>query len=455
MHHDLPAPGDCFEHYKLEARIGQGGFGSVYRARDLRMGRPVALKIISLREQARDRWQRVQREVDLSRKLVHPHTVRIYDFGVGSESRPFIAFELLEGETLLARLRQNGTFSVEETRRIAVCVLKSLLEAHELGIVHRDIKPTNVFLCRYAGESDFVKVLDFGIAKSADQDLTLHGWLIGTPAYMAPEQIVDKKPSPAADLYALGLVMAQMLTGKAVARGTGPEILAAQMDSVPLPLPDSVSESALGNVIRKATLKDLAQRYTSAEEMLADLSEPVRESAMPRSRSTASVAPVAYTNGGSTPPPPAVQSKKPWIAIGLLSGVLLGLIAVAAFLWSYTPKMSELAQCVATEDPSLSPPLLKLVAEKRGFLITEKHQVSATTYDMRFVHPDMVGVIRVESLGTLRDARWFEDQLEGPGTRASLRRGKHVISVWAIPRGKASFDRQAAESTLSLLAPPR
>jgi serine/threonine protein kinase len=452
LQQDLPEPGDAFEHYEIDERIGRGGFGSVYRARDLRLRRAVALKIISLADDNEDRLQRFLREVDLCRKLTHPHSVRVYDYGIDPKRRPYIAFELLEGETLYHRIKHQGRLSPAETRRVAECVLKSLMEAHQLGIVHRDIKPTNVFLSRFAGERDFVKVLDFGIAKSRGRDLTLQGWLIGTPAYMAPEQIVGQNPNPASDLYSLGLVMAQMLTGEAPVRGTGSEILAIQMAPEPVDLPPEILSGPLGHVIRKATQKDLRLRYATAEEMREDLVAAAPDSVQSRRSRGVSVAPVAYTNGGSTPPPvPGRASTVPWLALSIVTCFLLAMIAVLTVAFFPRPAPAVMPSVLTTNDPTLSPGLVALVAEKRGFHITESRQVSANTRDFTFTSAKWVGTIRVESIGSVEEARWFESQLAGPGTRASLRRGRHIASVWALPRGSAAFERSAAESALSAL----
>jgi hypothetical protein len=452
LQHDLPQPGDAFEHYEIDERIGRGGFGSVYRARDVRLRRTVALKIISLADDTEDRLQRFIREVDLCRKLTHPHSVRVYDYGIDPRRRPYIAFELLEGETLYHRIKHHGPLSPAETRRIAECVLKSLMEAHELGIVHRDIKPTNVFLSRYAGERDFVKVLDFGIAKTRGRDLTLQGWLIGTPAYMAPEQIVDKNPHPASDLYSLGLVMAHMLTGEAPVRGTGSEIIALQMAQEPVELAPEVLAGPLGQIIRRATQKDRLLRYATAEEMREELASLVPESTENRRSRGASVAPVAYTNGGSRPPPaPVATTAFPWLALSVVVCFALALVAIGAVAFFPRATPASMTSAFQNNDPTLNPGLVELVAKKRGFDITESRQVSANTRDLSFTSAKWVGTIRIESLGDLEEARWFESQLTGPGTRASLRRGRHIVSVWAMPRGSAAFERSAAESALSTL----
>src|SRR5262249_48733730 len=152
--------------------------------------------------------------------------------------------------------------------------LKALMEAHGLGFVHRDIKPSNIFLCEFSGEKDFVKVLDFGIAKSlyASAMLTKTGMIVGTPNYMAPEQVAGADVTASADLYALGLLMAEALTGRPVFYGDSAfSICVAQLSEAPVPLPPEVLASPLGPVIARATQKRAAERFQSAAEMLTHL----------------------------------------------------------------------------------------------------------------------------------------------------------------------------------------
>ena len=163
--------------------------------------------------------ERFVREATLVQTLDHPNTVRLFDFGVDEGGFPFMAFELLRGVTLEDEIAK-APLSPERVARIATQVLKALMDAHARGIIHRDIKPSNVFLVDFAGEKDFVKVLDFGVARravesTAQPKITSDGEIVGTPAYMAPEQVKDEPIGPATDLYSLGLVIAEALTGAA------------------------------------------------------------------------------------------------------------------------------------------------------------------------------------------------------------------------------------------------
>ncbi len=272
--------GELFaERYRIERMIGEGGFGAVYRARQLDLDRVVALKLLH-RDQGEDRAreERFIREAHLIRDLEHPHIVRLHDYGKAPDGRLFIALQYLEGEALDDRLDRSGALSVQQCAHIAAQVLRALMEAHRHGIIHRDIKPSNIFLCQYSGSPDFVKLLDFGLAKpvfakaEGPEKITVQGQLVGTPIYMAPEQILGEGLGPGTDLYALGLVMSEMLTGQTVYRGDSlMHIYAQQLSSQAVPLPEAVRGSALGPIIVQATDKQASARFESAAAMLQAL----------------------------------------------------------------------------------------------------------------------------------------------------------------------------------------
>jgi len=264
--------------YRLEERLGAGGSGEIWRATQLDLGREVALKLLLSSQMASPAdLKRFHREARLAQKLEHPNTVRLYDMGQTEAGTPFIVYQLLHGSSLSDVLEGGGALPPARVVRIASQVLKSLMEAHRYGIVHRDIKPENIFLSDVQGEPDFVKVLDFGIAKPTGpdgEDLAATGpdEIIGTPNYMAPEQVLGEAVGPETDLYALGLVMAEMLTGQLVF-GTGSPlaVLKAHLSKEPIPLPDALARAPLGMVIRRATARSMADRYHDAGEMLAAL----------------------------------------------------------------------------------------------------------------------------------------------------------------------------------------
>jgi len=267
------------DRYRLEEEIGHGGFSHVFRATELRLEREVALKLLSKDSVDAAGAARFRREAELARKLVHPNTVRLLDFDLEARPAPFIVYELLVGEPLQRSIKHGGAMPEARVAKLAVQVLKSLMEAHAAGTVHRDIKPGNIFICTYAGEADFVKVLDFGIAKSTepggDIALTAAGMLVGTPRYMPPEQIRGVQPNPNMDLYAVGMMMAEMLIGAPVLKGTPVEACMEQLRTENIPLPEVVQRSRLAAIIRRATEKDATIRYATAAEMV-DAIEAVR-----------------------------------------------------------------------------------------------------------------------------------------------------------------------------------
>src|ERR1700693_5760075 len=191
-------PGTQLGPYKIEGPLAAGGMGEVFRGVDTRLGRPVAVK--TSREQFTERFNREARAIS---SLNHPHICTLYDVGPN-----YVVMELCEGETLAARLKR-GKLSIDDTLRYGQQIADALAAAHSKGITHRDLKPGNIML----GKSG-IKVLDFGLAKSP-QDLTLTGSrvVIGTPAYMAPEQREGKECDARTDIYALGLVLYEMATG--------------------------------------------------------------------------------------------------------------------------------------------------------------------------------------------------------------------------------------------------
>ncbi len=257
--------------YRLEARIGTGGMSSVYRAIDETLERPVAIKLMN-REIAddSDQLERFRREARAVAQLSHPHIVGVIDYGE-DQGRPYIVLEYVEGETLKERIRRNGELDVSEAVAYAIEIARALGCAHARHIVHRDVKPQNVLI----DEEGSAKVTDFGIARSLDDDgLTADGRVLGTTDYVSPEQALGHAVTGQSDLYSLGIVLFEMLTGGVPFRGENQ--VAVAMKHVREELPDVQSlrpevSASLAAVIDRATAKDLHERYRSDEELIADL----------------------------------------------------------------------------------------------------------------------------------------------------------------------------------------
>jgi tRNA A-37 threonylcarbamoyl transferase component Bud32 len=201
--------------YLVEAAIGEGGMATVYSARHKLVDRPCAVKIMNAalakNEVIRERFRR---EAKAAQKLAHPNIIEIFDQGELPDGSLYLVMELLDGETL-ADVVVRGKVSIERTLPIAIQIARALARAHDLEVIHRDLKPENVFLARFEGVEDEVKLLDFGIARSMqDVRLTGAGEVFGTPQYMAPERITSIDAGPAADLYALGVMLYEMLSGQ-------------------------------------------------------------------------------------------------------------------------------------------------------------------------------------------------------------------------------------------------
>jgi serine/threonine-protein kinase len=203
--------------FSISGEIASGGMGKVYRAVQAPLGRACAIKVLNPNyqlEQDPEFHKRFFLEASISAQLTHANTVTIFDYGQTDDGMYFMAMELLEGRTLLRAIREEGPFSEERATHIARQICRSLREAHGLGVIHRDLKPANIYLVEHGDEKDVVKVLDFGLVKHvAENDgLTQAGKFMGSPKYMAPEQIRGQHVDARTDIYALGIVLYEMLT---------------------------------------------------------------------------------------------------------------------------------------------------------------------------------------------------------------------------------------------------
>ena len=248
--------------YALDEVLARGGVGEVWRARDLRLNRPVAVKVLHGAQADPHFRTRFRNEAQHAARLSHPNIAAVFDYGEeaaedGDEPTPFLVMELVEGESLADLLARRGRLGVGRTLSILRQLSAGLAAAHEAGVVHRDVKPANV-LVRPDG---LVKITDFGIAASAaSAALTETGQVMGTARYLSPEQARGRRGTPASDVYALGLVGYECLAGRPAFDGPDPvQVAAKQVTEPPPPLPPDVPEQVCG-LVRTATAKDPARR---------------------------------------------------------------------------------------------------------------------------------------------------------------------------------------------------
>ncbi|KRF47318.1 hypothetical protein ASH01_21795 [Terrabacter sp. Soil811] len=259
------------ERYSLRERIAVGGMGEVHLATDDRLGRLVAVKVLAAGfADSPDFVERFRREALTAAALSHPNIAQVYDYGVDGDSH-FIVMEYAEGQDLAHVIREHGRLTPGDAVRVAEQVCAALGAAHRAGVVHRDVKPGNVII-RPDGT---VKVTDFGIARALGQaSLTDTGTVMGTAAYVAPEQARGEATTPSSDLYSLGILLFQMLTGSVPFDGDTPVAIAMRHLDEPVPLPSSrVADlpANLDEVVVRATAKSPADRYADADAMAAAL----------------------------------------------------------------------------------------------------------------------------------------------------------------------------------------
>lgn len=276
--------------YRLKGRIAAGGMGEVWAAYHPGLKRDIALKILRV-DEGNDGTAiaRFEREVKATSDLSHPNTIRVFDFGTTDDGIFYYAMELLEGVTLAQLVRAEGPLPPARAVHLVTQAARSLAEAHDRGIVHRDVKPANIFVTNAGGEADFVKVLDFGIAKrfarttagppgTAEQDgeapdleLTGTGVLAGTPKYMAPEIVLGREVTPHADVYGLGAVLYFLLAGRAPFDGATAMAIYASHVADDVPSPSSVRGEALPEplerIVARCLAKEPSERFVDAGEL--------------------------------------------------------------------------------------------------------------------------------------------------------------------------------------------
>lgn len=360
--------------YELEALIGQGGMAHVYRARDRVLGRPVAIKILRP-EYASDEnlLARFQREARAAAALLHPNIVSVYDVGQDGD-RHYIVMEYMPGPTLKEVIRQRAPLPVEQALKVAEQVCAALEYAHRHGVIHRDIKPQNIL---FSEDEEVVKVADFGIAKSRlDPEITAERLALGTVKYISPEQARGVEVVPQSDLYSLGVVLYEMLTGEQPFTGDTPVSIALQhieADPPPLRQFNPYIPPAVEEIVLRCLAKDPRHRFLSAREMRLAL-ERYRlvgaevTGAIPQSLSIPPGQPAAYPQPPA-PRAPEVPAYPPYVVprrppastreaglgplgIALLVLIAAGLVSLAALGIRFWPALFPPATPAPTPLPT-------------------------------------------------------------------------------------------------------
>ncbi len=336
-------PGSRIGRYTIERQLGQGGMGAVYLAQDPVIGRKVAIKVIALRpdmsdEESYQYQERFLREAQAAGALEHPNIVSVYDVGQDAATRrPYIVMECVEGEDLKQVIRARAPLPPEGAARIAAQIAAALDFAHRRGIVHRDIKPANVLI----GPRGQVKITDFGVARLPDSDLTRSDQFVGSPGFMSPEQLRGGTVDGRSDLFALGVILYELLTGKAPFHGESVSEVLYRISTQPADPPSEAHSDVSPDfdpILERALAKDPAARFQTGQEMVEALAAYVRMTAPEPEPSAAPMGAGAgdgATAGDSLPAGPA----SPWWTLnsqwrlGALVGTLI--LCLVAVNWAY------------------------------------------------------------------------------------------------------------------------
>lgn len=357
--------------YRIVQKLGSGGMGAVYQAEHTLMGRTVALKLLHSHLSTNENYlMRFQREARIASKLTHPNAITLYDFGIEQET-PFLVLEFVQGRTLKEILSEEGALPLDRIASILRQISGALQDAHTLGIVHRDLKPDNIMITKTRTGEEMVRVLDFGIAKLVGpigQDAgvlaTQAGVFVGTPAYMSPEQASEKEVDSRSDIYALGIIIYEMLTGVVPFTSDSPvELLFKHLHTPPKPIREirqapGVSQD-LNAVVMKALEKDPNQRYQRVAELVSAFEQAVNKSV--------SIRPV---------------DRKPInIGISVLLVISLALLVITYFLTIPQKAKPKKMPVVASDpnQPSTSPLLTKSEEAMPKEVATETPELTKPT----------------------------------------------------------------------------
>jgi tetratricopeptide (TPR) repeat protein len=377
--------------YEIQAQIGQGGMGTVYKALDRELDRVSALKVIrNCYANQPAMLTRFKRELVLARQITHPNVIRIFDLGMVENIR-FITMEFVEGRALSDVLHERSKLSAAEAVSIVDQVCEGLAAAHKQGVIHRDLKPSNIMMAAYGR----CVIMDFGIARTVDRStLTNTGAIIGTPLYMSPEQVWNKGLDSRSDLYTLGVIFYEMLTGKLPFEADNVMntlIMRCQQDPVPPIQVDPAVPQALNKIVLKAMAREPEKRYQSAEEMLDDLREFEGRKNVEKSRKASTLALVAMAAivlvlagllvySRLKGPGPAVDRKAVTVLVadfdnntsepvfdGTLEPVFIAGLEGASFVSTFSPSAArKLAGGLKPGATRLNEVLARLIATREG-----------------------------------------------------------------------------------------
>lgn len=382
-----PEEPQTYGHYDVQSVLGRGAMGTVYLARDRRIGRLVALKRVHLAPERfedlgamTEFFQRLQREAEISGSLHHPNIVTLYEAGYEDGQISYLALEYVEGPSLLDVLRKSRPrpLPLDLSLRVVRDVLSALAFAHARGILHRDIKPANILI----SADGSAKLADFGIARPKDSSLTLAGTLLGTPNYMPPEQVKGQPSSERSDLFSLGIVLFEMLTGQKPF--VGDDISAILHGIVQNPTPSLRERNrdlpeAYEQFVHRLTAKAEDERYESAAAALAELRHIEQEPTIHLGTGERAARPDSSAAPASSPSLLRLTVSK-IVAIAVVAVCLAGVVVPAWVIWHRTSFAPALSQPTAQQLAELSAKREQLRAADALFQ-AGKYKESLAAYD--------------------------------------------------------------------------
>jgi eukaryotic-like serine/threonine-protein kinase len=389
--------------FRLIEPVGKGGMGTVWWARHEVLGRDVALKLSSLSGN-KELHARFLREAQIVARFQHPNIVAVLDAGeLDDEGSSFLAMELLRGQTFAGRFLPGQPVAADEVLPILIGVCRGLEIAHAEGVIHRDIKPENIFLTDVPGQGIVPKILDFGISKTIDASITVAGQLLGTPAYMSPEQAMgDIDVTPATDIWAVGVMLYEALAGRQPFAGKDYRALLRRIVDAPHPPIPAWIDSSTTAIIERCLQKDPAVRYANAAELRLDLERALERRQGRRSQATIgggetqSWVPIVHaTRRSSLPPPAPRRSPLRTLAPLFVAAACLG-FGGAAFV---------AAPSVSAESARLEPAIGRIAMQRSAQVPMSAPAETASEASLVHMNNGAVAGARAEATNTGSPAR--------------------------------------------------